>query len=276
MSALTLATAWGPATPVALLLSRHRALTLFGLACLALAVATFAAQSLDPRALGDANIWTKPSKFIVSIGVFALSAAWAMGYVRPERRGTPAMRWTAATLIAAGAFELVYIAWRASRGEASHFNIATPASTLMYGLMGLFAVLLVGTTLPLAREIARRPVVGARPERVAAVVAGLLLTFALGGGIGGYMSSQLGHAVGAEGGAVPIFGWNRAGGDLRVPHFLGIHAQQALPLLVAAAGAAGLSARACLRALAVGGALYALATLALLAQAVAGRSAWPQ
>ncbi len=47
------------------------------------------------------------------------------------------------------------------------------------------------------------------------------------------MSQQAGHAVGAEGGQVPLFGWNRSGGDLRVAHFLGIHAEQAIPLLAA-------------------------------------------
>ena len=35
---------------------------------------------------------------------------------------------------------------------------------------------------------------------------------------------------------VLLFGWNRSGGDLRIAHFLGIHAQQALPLLAALVG----------------------------------------
>ncbi len=32
------------------------------------------------------------------------------------------------------------------------------------------------------------------------------------------------------GATVPIFGWALAGGDLRPAHFIGIHAQQLLPL----------------------------------------------
>ena len=45
------------------------------------------------------------------------------------------------------------------------------------------------------------------------------------------MAQQTGHAVGTVGGHVPIVGWNRTGGDLRAPHLLGIHAQQAIPIL---------------------------------------------
>ncbi len=58
----------------------------------------------------------------------------------------------------------------------------------MYGLMGLGAVLLVASTLPLAWQIWRRPAAGLRPEFVAAVVIGLVLCCALGGGFGIYMS----------------------------------------------------------------------------------------
>ena len=134
----------------------------------------------------------------------------------------------------------------------------------MYALMGVSAVLLVGTTLPLAWEIGRRPAAGLRPDFVAAVVIGLVLTFVLGGGLGGYMSSQPGHSVGAEGGHVPMFGWNRSGGDLRVAHFMGIHAQQAIPILLALA--APLATRLRWLVLAGGVALYVAATLAIFAR----------
>jgi hypothetical protein len=178
-------------------------------------------------------------------------------------------------LILAGTFELAWIGWQAASGLESHFNTDTPFHTMMYALMGVFAVLLVGTTLPLAWEIGRRPALHLDKDFVAAVVIGLLLTFVLGGTLGGYMSSQPGHSVGLEGGRTFLFGWNRSGGDLRIAHFLGIHAEQAIPILAALIAASG-SGRGARWAVLIGGTLaYAALTLVIFAQAVAGRPLFP-
>jgi len=255
------------------LILRQPALALYGLVLLALAVPLLGLQLFDERQLHGVNVWVKPVKFLVSVGVFSLTAAWFFGYIRPERRNSRAMRATIWTLIATGTFELLWIGWQASQGLDSHFNTSTPFYAAMYALMGISAVLLVGTTLPLAWEIGRRPAAGLRPDFVAAVVIGLLLTFVLGGGLGGYMSSQTGHSVGAEGGHVPLFGWNRSGGDLRVAHFMGIHAQQAIPIMLALA--APLAARLRWLILIGGTVMYAAATAVVFAQAVAGRALLP-
>ena len=105
-----------------------------------------------------------------------------------------------------------------------------------YAAMGIGAVLLVSTSLVLALLILRRPAPGLRAPYHDAVVIGLVFTTLLGGGLGGYMSAHASHwmsAAGADTG-LPLFGWSRTGGDLRPPHFLGIHAQQLIPLLALA------------------------------------------
>ena len=255
------------------LLERQRTLAVYGLALLPLTLAGLVAQGLDPRLLDGVNVWVKPTKFLFSVAVFALTAAWFFGYVRPERRASPLLRSTVAMLVFSGTFELVWISWQASQGLHSHWNFDTPFYSVMYGLMGLFATLLTATALPLAWEIGRRPAYGVRRDLVAAVVIGLVLTFLLGAGFGGYMSSQSGHSVGVEGGRLALFGWNRFGGDLRIAHFMGIHAQQAIPLLAAAASPFG--ARARWRLLAGGTTLFVLATLGSFAQAVIGRPLLP-
>lgn len=271
------AIALNPPRPAVLLAQfdhRHRLLTRYGLVMLALGILAMLLQIVDPRVLSSGvNVWVKPAKFFISVSIFAFTAAWFMGYVRPERRNSPLMRGTVAALITSGTFELAYICFQAAQGLESHFNIGTPLHTVMYALMGLGALILTATTLPMAWEIARRPAPGLQSSFVAAVAIGLVLTFALGATLGGYMSSQAGHSVGQVGGSVPLFGWNRLGGDLRIAHFLGIHAEQAIPLLGAAVAA--LPVRARWAAVLGGSAAYAALTLAIFFQAVAGRALIP-
>ena len=256
------------------LFERHRALATYGTALLLLAGVALVLQALDPRTLeSGVSVWMKPMKFLVSVGIFALTAAWFFGYVRPERRQARSMRLAAAALILAGTFELAWISWQGAHGLESHFNNDSPFFDMMYSMMGLFALLLIGSTLPLAWEIGRRPAAGLRPDFVAAVVAGLVLTFLLGTILGGYMAAQPGHSVGAEGGRIPVFGWNRSGGDLRIAHFLGVHAEQAIPIL--AALVAGAATRTRWLVLGAGATAYVAITLAVFFQAVAGRPLFP-
>jgi len=261
---------------IAELFVRQGTLALYGIALILLSLVAIMLQVIDPRLLDSGvNVWVKPAKFLSSVGIFAVTAAWFFGYVRPERRRSPLMRFTVALLTFAGSFELVWISWQGAHGLESHFNVSTQFYAAMYVAMGVGAVLLVATTLPLAWEIGRRPAEGLSRDYVAAVVIGLLLTFMLGGVLGGYMSSQHGHSVGLEGGRTFLFGWNRSGGDLRIAHFLGIHAEQAIPILGALTAEAGLGKGARWVALIGGAVAYAALTLAIFAQAVAGRPLFP-
>lgn len=256
------------------LLRRQPQLALLGMLLLGLTAVALLLQLLDSRTLASGvNVWVKPAKFAFSMAVFTLTAAWFFGFIREERRNSRTMRITAGVLIVSTVLEFVYIAFQGARGQESHFNFSSPGAASMYGLMGLFAVLLSGTTLPMAWEIARRPIAGLAPEMRIALVAGLVLTFGLGSAMGGYMSGQPGHSVGAVGGQVPLFGWNRSGGDLRAAHFLGIHAEQAIPLL--ALVLAPLSKALRRAGLGLGIAAYCGLTFALFAQAVAGRPLLP-
>lgn len=73
-------------------------------------------------------------------------------------------------------------------------------------------------------------------DRMAETLAGMAIAFLMTGPTQAQLADFQGiagaHAVGvADGGAgLPFLGWSSEGGDLRVPHFVGMHALQLLPL----------------------------------------------
>lgn len=251
------------------LFRRHSLLAGYAAFALALGLVCLLATLFDPRRIGDVSVWLKPSKFYFSIGVFIATTAWFFGYVRPERRRSLLATGIVVVLLATATFELAWISWQGARGEASHFNFSTPLASRMYALMGIAAVLMIATTLPLAWEIARRPLPMMGSAYRLAVVMGLVLTFLLGGTAGGLISQNGSAAVGAHASAIPLFQWNQIGGDLRIAHFLGVHAQQALPFCGWIIGLAGIRRpRVAVVVAALG---YSALTMAALLHAFAGR-----
>ncbi len=165
-------------------------------------------------------------------------------------------------MMAAGWFEIAYIVFRAARAEASHFNTATPTAALFYSLMGLGAVMLTAV----AFTVGARLWMHRRNSLVTeAASIGLMLGAVLGTAAGIYLGGQPGHTVGgdltdASGGF--FFGWSTTGGDLRIAHFVGLHAMQIIPL------AALSGKRSAVYATAI---VITLATVAVFAQALMGQ-----
>ncbi len=96
--------------------------------------------------------------------------------------------------------------------------------------MGVFAVAFVLVPIPLARWAWRERVGGLRAGIVAAVALNLLL----GGVVGAWLSTMKSHFIGGDGTDVtglPVVGWSTTGGDLRIAHFVGLHAMQAMLLV---------------------------------------------
>lgn len=206
---------------------RSRSLTLGALLIWAAMLPALVAWGLDDRALRDINVWVKPLKFMASIGLFWLTTAWLLGLLPEDRRRRPVVRGLVGVALGAGVFEIAYITLQAALGQASHFNFSSPFHQLMYSLMGLGALAMTATQPVLAWQIARQGRSDLAPLWREAVVIGLVLTFVLGAGAGGL----LGAVQPPAGAGLPVVGWHLGGGDLRPAHFLGIHAQQIIPLL---------------------------------------------
>jgi hypothetical protein len=254
------------------LVRREPRLVAAAMACFAAMVPTAAAWAIDGRTLDGVDVWIKPLKFEASVGIYLATLAFFLPLAGDAFRRSTAGRFVVWAPIVTSTLELAYITWRASRGEASHFNTGTPIAKALYGLMGIGALTLSAAGPVLAWGVARGDSPTVAPAYRLAVVLGLLLTFGLGAMGGAYMSTGPSHSVGTPRPGdpiIPILGWSRTVGDLRVAHFLGLHAQQAMAVAGALA-AAWLGTRASPAVLAFA-ALYSLAAVALFVQAVVGR-----
>lgn len=185
---------------------------------------------VDDRLLLGVSVWGKPAKFFLSLGVHLLTIAWALSLVSPQLRRAAGLRWAVRLMIAAAIVELIYIVFRASLGEASHFNTGTPLNAALYAIMGVGALTLTFTAGFVGFRIWRNRAGDIWRE---ATGFGLMLGAVLGTLTAGYMSSLTGHGVGGALGdatGLPFLHWSTTGGDLRVAHFVGLHAMQVLPL----------------------------------------------
>jgi hypothetical protein len=194
----------------------------------------------DHRTLTGLPIWDKSVKFALSVAIYAVTWSWLLSGAR--RWARPA--WWAATVSAAAlALELVVIVTQIVRGTTSHFNFTTPVDRIMFEAMGISIVVVWIATLVTSVAVAVDP--AADRARAAAVRWGTGLSLT-GMALGFLMflpargeprpASIIGaHTVGAPDGGpgLPFLGWSSAHGDLRIPHFVGIHALQAVPLALA-------------------------------------------
>ena len=213
------------------LASRHRAWSVTALVMLGLSILCLALSALDERMLNGVSVWTKPFKFYLSIAAYFVTLAWFAPLLPDGYFDTWRGRALTGVTIFCAAGEMLYITWQGALGEASHFNVTTPFHAMMYSLMGFGATVLVAGCLWMGSAILHHR--GMREPFAFAVGVGLILTFVLGGGFGGYLGGAGSHWVDAsptDADGVWLFRWARDGGDLRVAHFFGLHAMQVLPL----------------------------------------------
>jgi len=213
-------------------------LTIAGLAMLLAAGIAIIGLVVDHQTITGAPAWLKPAKFAFSLGLYCFTLLYLLAFVRGHR----VIVALASTAIALGAVvEMALIATQAARGTTSHFNVSTSLDAAIFNVMGGFVVIVWTMSLLIALLLLRQPIadtawawtlrLGLLLSLVgmAAAVPMLLPTPAqLAAARSGPMLHTGAHSVGvADGGAgLPILDWSTVGGDLRVPHFIGIHGLQ--------------------------------------------------
>ena len=196
-----------------------------GLMLIALGL-TYLGSLADARTIRDVGVWVKPMKFMAASALFAWTTVWLVSLANSSVDQGQAYSWIAALIIITSLFEVVYITYQGSRAEASHYNDSDMFHIILFGVMAVAAIGLTASQGWLAWEIWKEQSATGLSAITLSVVLGLLLTFAL-STISGFL---LGGNQPPAGVGLPIVGWHLYS-DIRPSHFLGVHAQQFIPLL---------------------------------------------
>jgi hypothetical protein len=190
------------------------------------------AMLVDPRTVNDVSGWIKPTKFFVSLALYFATLGWYFGYLPPAAQRSYAGRFVIWAAIIAATLEMTWMVAAAVNGVPSHFN-REAAWAIAYSAAGAGAVTLMIAVLVqgilLARDRVVRIVSAFRLSLVLAAViscvATVFVAMTLASGDGHWISGGRSDA-----GGLPLLGWSRRGGDLRVAHFWALHAHQLIPL----------------------------------------------
>jgi hypothetical protein len=209
---------------------------------LAALVCSVAGLYLDPRIITGAPAWLKPAKFAISTAIFAASIAWLFQYMKAPAK---LKRRLGGILAFALTLEVAIIDMQAARGITSHFNSGTTLDSILFSIMGTGIAVLWICMIWIAVLLFRQSFADAAWGW--ALRLGMAITV-IGAGAGGIMlppnhqqmvqmqhherpASIGGHTVGAPDGGkgLPGVEWSAQHGDLRIPHFFGLHALQIIP-----------------------------------------------
>jgi hypothetical protein len=226
----------------------HRPLFISGLFTIVMGVFFIAGIFLDSRYITGAPAWLKPTKFAISVSIYTFTILWFLSFVDTSKKWRARMVKTLGWgLVLTLAAEWVGIITQVFRGTTSHFNVSSPLNAALWSLMGIAIMILFITNIAIAVLLLRQRF--DKPVFAWGLSLGLLITI-VGLGEGYLMTSPTAqqmagwkngeavtivgaHTVGVEDGGkgLPGLTWSTEGGDLRVGHFVGMHALQILPFV---------------------------------------------
>jgi hypothetical protein len=207
---------------------RSSVLAIIGWIHLALLAGMLVVLPFDSRLVMGLNPWIKPMKFAISITIYVWTIAWLLEYLRRPSRAKRIISWGISISML---IEIPCIMVQAARGTTSHYNVQTPFDAAIFTGMGIVIALNSVLVLVLliwfftGRYDLPRPYLWG-------IQSGLAI-FLVASAVGGVMIAHGSHSVGVPDGGpgLPFVNWSTEGGDLRVAHFLGLHALQLLPIL---------------------------------------------
>lgn len=229
--------AWRFSPLLTLVIGLHAALILVGTAGLA----------LDSRSILGAPLWAKTTKFAVSVTLYSASLLWMLTQLksRPRLARFIATGSGLMLLIEIGVITLQNI----GRAVPAHYNVATPFDMAMWNIMAIGIVIfwvlnVIAAVFLLREQMPNRVLATAVRFSFFIAIIGMAVAFTMSSPNATQMAAlQNGQNLALYGGhnvnalvdgqtrMIPFLGWNMDGGDLRIAHFVGLHAVQVLPLL---------------------------------------------
>jgi hypothetical protein len=226
----------------------HRPLLGTVAAMAALVLLSLAAMLVDDRELLGESVWLKPMKFGIAFFLYSLTLAWLLSL---PHKGSRATWWLGTVFAVTGFIDVGFIVLQAARGTFSHFNTEDdPVNSIgqvvfASGVPGLFLANLLIVLILAWQRLVDRPTARAIHAGLALAVVGMALGYLMGftgkqlvrDSAGRIVELAAGHTVVADPddlaprdamGGMPITHWSTVGGDLRVPHFVGLHGIQVL------------------------------------------------
>lgn len=207
--------------------TRNETLFYFGLVCFIASALFWALTKTSNIHVCGVNAWFKPLKFAISTFLFVWAMAWYCHYLVNFQ--VVFYNWTVILLLG---FEIVYIAWMAGNGDISHYNQRTPIYSFLFSLMAIAATVVTLYTGYIGIIFFVQPFPNLPDYYVWAIRLSLFIfvVFAFEGFV---MGAKLSHSVGLvnDNSDMYVVGWSKKVGDLRIAHFIGMHALQVLPIL---------------------------------------------
>lgn len=177
-----------------------------------LAVGCLIGVFIDDRTLLGVNVWIKPLKFSISVGIYIFTVGYLMTlYPYSKRKKNCINNIVTWTLL----IEVCIIIYQASRGVQSHYNVSSPFDGLLFAAMGLLTAINVLIIVLFIFDTIRLKLKTFKSIQWAILLGWLIVLF--GSWVGGQMINEMSHTIGAD-------------GDLRIAHFFGLHSIQIIPL----------------------------------------------
>lgn len=175
------------------------------------------------------NPWIKPVKFSLSFSTFAATISLFLLALRIPEWQLKLARRAIAVSVTLEIFSLGAQAWRSVYAAGSH-TLGDSVLAQMTNSMVMINTAIVAWMLALfcfnrvKARIVDWPMVSA--------IRYSIVIFLVGNAVGGYMLARGSHTVGTTDSApgLPFLNWSTIGGDLRIAHFIAIHAIQIVPL----------------------------------------------